>query len=385
MICCFRFAVRGIRFAVRGFQFAVWGARIAGCLFWLGLVGSGWGRDEAGRLGAVFAPGFLVGTAVPSRELAAGEEALLLRHFRAVTPENCMKMAEIQPVEGDFRFALADKMVEAAVAAGQEVTGHALVWHEQCPDWLFKDGENAAGRELLRERMRRHILTLVGRYRGRVKSWDVVNEAVDDGDGYLRATPWLVGMGPDYLVEAFRAAREADPAAALYYNDYNIEREPKRGKVLRLIRELKAQGVTLDGVGIQGHWQLDAVPYADIEAAIMAFHAEGVPVMITELDLDVVPRAVDGAAIGVSEAGADDPFLAGLPEAVDRRLAEQYAVLFGLFWKHRDKISRVTLWGLHDGMSWLNTWPRVRTNHALLFDRNLREKRAFWEVLEVVR
>lgn len=328
---------------------------------------------------------FAVGAAIPSAPLSAAEQALLVRQFGTVTPENCMKPKWVQPIEGQFRFGPADALVAMAQAGGLTVNGHTLVWHEQCPTWFFEDAGRPADRQLVLQRLRAHVATVAGRYAGKVASWDVVNEAIADGPGYLRSSPWLERAGEEFIAESFRAARRADPAAALYYNDYGIESGAKRDKALRLLRELRAQGVPVDGVGIQGHWQLDRIPWREVEDAIVAFHSMGLKVAITELDIDVVPRRTAGAAAGARESGGGDPFAAGLPPEMQQRLAAQYAQLFTLFTRHADKIARVTFWGLHDGRSWLNTWPRRRTNHALLWDRALAPKPALAAVLEVAQ
>jgi len=332
-----------------------------------------------------FGARFVIGAAIPGAELNEKERQLLFQHFGAVTPENNMKPGLVQPREGQFSFGPADRLVEMAVANDLFVNGHTLIWHQQCPDWFFLDGDRPAGRELVLARMRDHIAAVAGRYAGKVKSWDVVNEAIDDGSGYLRQSKWLTQIGEDFIAEAFLAARRADPHAELIYNDYHIEGTAKRAKALRLIRELRQRNVPIDGIGIQGHWQLDRIPYAEIEEAIIAFHAEGMQVMITELDIDVVPRELSGADIGAGEKGGGDPFVLGLTPEVQLRLAEQYARLFALFFKHDDKISRVTFWGLHDGRSWLNNWPRRRTNHPLFWDRELQPKPAFSAVLRLVQ
>jgi len=275
--------------------------------------------------------------------------------------------------------------VEMARANGLTVNGHTLVWHQQCPDWFFSDGGQIAGRELVLKRLRIHIAAVAGHFAGRMKSWDVVNEAIDDGSDYLRKSKWLACIGEDFIPEAFIAARQADSKAELYYNDYGIERPPKRDKTLRLIRDLKQHQAPIDGVGIQGHWQIDRIPFKDIEDAIIAFHSEGMQVMITELDIDVVTRKTAGSEAGLRERDGADPFANGLSDDLQQRLAVQYAKLFGLFLKHRDKITRVTFWGLHDGRSWLNYWPSKRTNHPLLWDRALQSKPALSAVLAVTR
>ncbi|GAB4189568.1 MAG: endo-1,4-beta-xylanase [Phycisphaeraceae bacterium] len=314
------------------------------------------------------------------------ERTLLLKHFDVLTPENSMKPALIQPTEGAFQFDAPDALVDFAEAHGLDVVGHCLVWHQQCPDWFFKDGDAPAGRELVLKRMRKHIDALVGRYRGRVLGWDVVNEAIDDKQGFFRPTPWIEHVGEDFIEHAFRYAQAADPKAELYYNDYNIEQPAKRDKTLRLLRQLQDANVRLDGVGIQGHWILDRVPFDDIEDAILAYHELGLKVMITELDIDVVDRPDCGADVSLHAAYTveQDVYRDGCPLEVLERQADQYARLFELFYRHRDKVDRVSFWGLHDGKSWLNEWPGQRTNHPLLFDRDCQPKAAYHRVIQLL-
>lgn len=321
------------------------------------------------------------------RSLEPHELGLITRHFNVLTPENCMKPAPIQPVEGEFHFERADSLVRFAEQHGHDVVGHCLVWHQQCPEWVFLGANgNPASRAQVLDRMRTHIATVVGRYRGRIKGWDVVNEAIADRGDYLRQTQWLEAVGPDFIEHAFRFAHEADPKCELYYNDFNNELPDKLERTLRLLRELQSAGVRLDGVGIQGHWMLDKVPFDDIEAAILAYHRLGLKVMFTELDLDVIERPDCGADVALHHAYsvAEDIFQEGMSEDVVQRQAEQYARLFELFHKHRDKVTRVTFWGLHDGRSWLNYWPGKRTNHPLLFDRECRPKQAFERIAGLV-
>ncbi len=314
------------------------------------------------------------------------EQALLQKHFDVLTPENSMKPALIQPTEGELHFDSPDALVAFAEAHGLGVVGHCLVWHQQCPDWFFKDGDAPAGRELVLDRMRKHIHALAGRYRGRVLGWDVVNEAIDDKQGFFRPTKWIEHIGEDFIEHAFRYAQAADPDAELYYNDFNIEQPAKRDKTLRLLKQLQSAGVRLDGVGIQGHWILDQVPFDDIEAAIHAYHALGLKVMVTELDIDVVDRPDCGADVSLHAAYTveQDVYRDGCPPEVLERQADQYARLFDLFRRHRDKVDRVSFWGLHDGKSWLNEWPGQRTNHPLLFDRDCQPKAAYRRVIQLL-
>ena len=332
-----------------------------------------------------FRNSFAMGAAIPGAELNQAERRLLFANFNTVTPENCMKPVSLQPVEGRFRFAEADALVNMAHANGLTVNAHTLLWHNQCPDWFFTDGGRPAGRELVLRRLRAHIAAVAGHFAGKVQSWDVVNEAIDNKDGYLRKSKWLTSIGEDFIPEAFIAAHKADPKAELYYNDYSIERRPKRDKVLRLLHDLKQRGAPIHGIGIQGHWQLDHIPFQAIEDAILAFHAEGMNIAITELDIDVGKRKTDGADVGRLEQGSADLYANGLPDDFQQRLADQYAKLFALFLKHQDKITRVTFWGLHDGRSWLNGWPFKRTNHPLFWDRALQAKPALSAVLALTR
>jgi endo-1,4-beta-xylanase len=315
--------------------------------------------------------------------LDAAERALLARHFNVLTPENCMKPGPIHPTPERFEFAMSDALVQFAAERDLPVVGHCLCWHQQSPDWMFAAG---IGRRAALAQLRQHIHGVAGRYRGRLLGWDVVNEAIADDGETLRDTPAAREIGPDFIERAFELAREADPGAQLYYNDYNIERPAKRERTLRLLDRLLASGARVDGVGIQGHWQLDQVPFDDLRAAIDAYAALGLKVMITELDLDVVERPDCSADLAVQRAyaPAEDVYRDGLPEPIARAQAEQYARLFQLFGERPGAVTRVSFWGLHDGRSWLNTWPGKRTNHPLLFDRAGRPKPAFDAVIDTV-
>jgi endo-1,4-beta-xylanase len=237
------------------------------------------------------------------------------------------------------------------------VIGHTLVWHSQTPRWVFEDeGGQPASRELLLTRMRDHIHTVVGRYKGKIRGWDVVNEALNE-DGSLRASPWLKIIGEDYLVKAFEFAHEADPEAELYYNDYSLEGGRKRQGAARLVKMLQAAGVKLTCVGLQGHYSLEHPTVGEIGQTIEVFAKLGLKVMITELDVDVLPTPGPGGADVSMRFGADpkhNPYTNGLPTEIERRLADRYAELFGTFLKHRDAITRVTFWGVSDRSSWLN-------------------------------
>lgn len=307
-----------------------------------------------------------------------------------------MKAAVINPQPNVFNFKPADDFVAFGEQHHLFIIGHTLVWHNQCPAWFFTnaDGKPNSKQEQI-ERLRQHIQTVAGRYAGRVNGWDVVNEVIDD-DGNYRQTSWVKAMGDgDTLVSyAFRFAAQYAPNTELYYNDFNTWKPGKRAGIVRMIKTLQQQGIRIDGVGMQGHWGLTYPDKENIEASIDAFAGCGVKVMITELDVDVLPKpderitADPAMAVGQSQDTARkallDPYRQELPENVQAQLAKRYADLFSIFYSRRDKLARVTFWGVHDGMSWKNNFPvRGRTNYPLLWDRQLQPKPAFKAVLSV--
>ncbi|RYD46994.1 MAG: endo-1,4-beta-xylanase [Verrucomicrobiaceae bacterium] len=342
-------------------------------------------------LSGAFKDDFLIGTAVNTRMVdgsrsKAGEVAA--RHFDSLTPENDMKWERLHPQPDQYTFEAADKHVAFGERHGMAVIGHTLVWHSQTPEWVFKGKDGApATREELLERMREHILIVAGRYKGKVKGWDVVNEAISDGPGGLRDSPWRKIIGDDFIDHAFRYAREADPQAELYYNDYGLENPEKRARAVKMLKGLIERKVPITGVGTQAHWQLDHPAAAEIERTIQEFSALGLKVMVTELDVDVLPSRGNSDVADISRREkADsglDPYREGLPDEMQQKLARRYGEVFEIFIRHRKDITRVTLWGLDDGQSWLNHFPiRGRTNHPLLFSRELLPKPAFFEVLK---
>jgi endo-1,4-beta-xylanase len=329
---------------------------------------------------------FLVGTALSAPQIEGrdtGAARLVPQQFNAATPENIMKAEVIHPQWDKYNFDLADKLVDYAKKNGIEVTAHTLIWHSQTPAFLrgIKDADS------VKQYFVNHINTVAGRYDGKVYSWDVVNEALNE-DGTLRNSIFLKNLGDDYIVEAFRLAQKAAPHTKLYYNDYNIEQPKKRAGAIAIIKKIQAAGVRIDGVGIQGHWHVDNVPMQEIEQSLKEFSALGVQVAFTELDLSVLPnprgRAASADISQTAEYNAQiNPYTKGLPDSMQQKLATSYANLFHLFLKYKDNISRVTFWGVNDGQSWLNGFPvRGRTNYPLLFDRQFKPKPAFYAVIE---
>jgi endo-1,4-beta-xylanase len=341
------------------------------------------------RLRDVFRDDFLVGTAVAPRQFLERDSlaaAIVKAQFNAISPENVLKWEVVHPRPAYYDFSASDAYVDFGRRNGMFVLGHTLVWHSQTPRWVFEDEQ---GRPLTRDallvRMREHVHTVVGRYRGRIDGWDVVNEALDE-DGTLRKSPWLRIIGEDYIAQAFRFAHEADPRAELYYNDYSLERPEKRAGAVRVLRSLLTQGIPVKAVGIQGHHKLRCPTVSQEDSTISAFRALGLHVNISELDVDVLPSPARDCWADLSQAVPAreglNPYQRELPDSVQQVLSARYAGMFGVYLKHRDVIDRVTFWGVADGDSWLNNWPvRGRTSYPLLFDRKGRLKPAFEAVL----
>lgn len=327
---------------------------------------------------------FFIGTALNAAQIEEkepGAAALVPIQFNAITPENIMKCVIIHPQWDKYDFTLADKLVDYGKKHNISVFGHTLIWHSQLAPFVSK----IQSKDSLQTFFNNHITNIAARYDGKVKGWDVVNEALEE-DGSLRKSIFLNKLGEDYIVEAFRLAQKAAPNTELYYNDYNIEQPKKRAGAIALIKKIQAAGVRIDGVGIQGHWRSYKVPLKDIEESIIEFAALGIKVMFTELDLGVLPNPWDSDAADVNlkaEYSAKmNPYSAGLPDSAAAMQAKSYGELFKLFLKHKDKITRITFWGVNDGQSWLNGWPIPgRTNYPLLFDRNFKPKPAFDAVL----
>lgn len=331
----------------------------------------------------VFKNDFAIGTALNAEQIEEKDPkaaVLVPQQFNMATPENIMKAEVIHPQWGTYNFDLADKMIEYGAKHNIKINGHTLIWHSQLPAFA----RNIQSVDSFRTFFTDHINTVAGRYSGKIFSWDVVNEALNE-DGTMRKSVFLNKMGDDFVTEAFRLAAAASPNTELYYNDYNNEQPAKRAGCIALIKKVQAAGVRIDGVGIQGHWHVGKVPLKDIEESIIQYSALGMKVMFTELDIEVLPRNFQGADVNqrMKSDPSLNPYVNGLPDSVQQQLAKDYQALFNLFLKHKDKITRVTFWGVNDGQSWLNGWPvRGRTNHPLLFDRQFLPKPAFYKVIE---
>jgi len=333
---------------------------------------------------------FYIGAALNFNQ-AYGRDAqattIIEEQFNTISPENLLKWGSVHPKPEEYNFEPADKYVALGQRNNMFIVGHALVWHQQTPDWVFEDGNGKpASREVLLKRMQDHISTVVGRYKGKINSWDVVNEALND-DGTLRQSKWLQIIGEDFLAKAFEAAHAADPELELYYNDYNLWKPAKRDGAVRLVRSLQEKGIKVAGVGMQGHYGLKSPSLEDIEASIKAFSDLGVKVSFTELDIDVLPNPSNRQGADIDATFEVDEkynvYTDGLPDSVQQQLTERYAELFDLFLKHSDKIERVTFWGVTDNDSWLNNWPiRGRTSYPMVFDRQYQPKPAFEAIMK---
>lgn len=325
---------------------------------------------------------FLIGAAVTADQVW-GRDSIGARvagdNFNAVVAENCMKGEKIHPAKDTYYWADADRTVEFAEKNDMAVTGHVLVWHSQPPAWMFTDDNgNSVSRDELIDRMYHHITTVVSHFKGKIRGWDVVNEAFND-DGTYRESPYYKIIGKEYIPLAFRFAHAADPDAELYYNDYSLSLPAKREAVCRLIRELKSEGLRVDAVGMQSHNGTDYPNLDDYEASIKAFIGEGVKIHITELDLNMLPYPKDISGAEISQqagyAKAMDPYRNGLTREAQKKFDERYLAFFSLYKKYEEHIGRVTLWGVTDATSWLNDWPIPgRVNYPLLFDRQGKAK-----------
>jgi Beta-1,4-xylanase len=305
--------------------------------------------------------------------------AIVKEHFNSIVAENCMKSMFLQPKEGEFFFDEADKFVDFGEKNNMFIIGHCLVWHSQAPDWFFTDDKGKdVSKEVLIERMRTHITTVVSRYKGRIHGWDVVNEALQD-DGSWRESKFYTIIGEDFLPLAFEFAQAADPEAELYYNDFNEWHLGKRQAIVNMVNTLKQKGLRIDAIGMQAHIGLSYPSLEEYQAAIDAYAGAGVKSMVTEFDMSALPltRRNVGANIADTDAYRQEmnPYTQGLPDSVAQAWTQRMEDFFTLFLNNSDKLSRVTTWGVSDGDSWKNNFPMPgRTDYPLLFDRNYQAK-----------
>ena len=339
-------------------------------------------QKQAEELGFkdAFKDKFLIGTAMNTWQVAGLDTAaqnVVKKHFSAIVAENCMKAEEIHPEKDRYNFAAADSLVAFGEDNGITVTGHTLIWHSQCPRWFwFDENGELVSPEVLKEHMREHIHTVVGRYKGRIKGWDVVNEAIVE-DGSYRKSPFYRILGEEFIPLAFQYAHEADPDAELYLNDYGMNVSGRRDTYVKIIKDLQARGLRIDAIGMQGHMGMDYPDFDEFEESLLAFAGTGIKVMITEWDMSALPSVNFSANITdtVAFRKSLNPYTEELPDSASQIWNNRMKEVFNLFLKHADKISRVTAWGVTDKDSWKNDFPvKGRTDYPLLFDRNYEPK-----------
>jgi endo-1,4-beta-xylanase len=311
---------------------------------------------------------FYMGSAITSSDIDNQEKVnLIKRHFNSITAENEMKWSSLQPTEGIFNYAGADRIVAFAQTNGMKVRGHTLCWHNQVPAWIFEDGAASASKELVLDRLRTHITAVMTHFKGKVYAWDVVNEAIDDGSATYRASLWYTICGEDYILEAFRAARAADPDAKLFYNDYSEVNPAKRDKIYDLLVKLKAQGI-VDGIGMQAHWNVDYPSNSLLVDALDKYKSTGLEIQITELDVSVYTSDLAPASLYTAE--------------LEQKQDIAYGRFFGTFRDYRQNITGVTFWGLADNYTWLDNFPVTgRKNYPFLFDIYYKPKLAYFTVI----
>lgn len=336
---------------------------------------------------------FYIGAALNSEQIMGADTQavkIVEKHFSSIVAENCMKMENIQPQEGVFDFSEPDAFVAFGEKNNMKIIGHTLIWHSQAAPWAFVDEEgNEVSRDVLIERMRSHIQTIVGRYKGRIHGWDVVNEAILD-NGQYRESKWYTIIGPEFIQLAFQFAHEADPNAELYYNDYNEWIPAKRDGIYNMVKDLIDKGVRVDGIGLQGHVNMESPAIELMEEAIVKHASLGVKTMITELDITVLPWPSEQTTADVSFnmelEEKYNPYPNGMPDSAYNALMDRYVSFFELFLKHQDKIDRVTLWGVHDNQTWRNYWPIPgRKDYPLLFDREYQPKAAVQRIIDLAK
>lgn len=319
-----------------------------------------------------FEDDFYIGAAVSPNVLKT-QGKFIAQHFNSITAENQMKFEELQPHRGQFKFEVADSMVEFAKARHMKMRGHTLIWHQQTPDWVFTnpDGSEVSREELLNT-MEEHIKAVVSRYKESIYCWDVVNEAIDDSQGYLRNSKWLKIIGEDYIQSAFEMAHRYVPDAVLFYNDYNAIVPEKRDRIYRLLKHLVDHKVPIHGMGIQGHWNIYEPCEDDIKRAIELYGSLGLQVQITELDMSMYEFK-------------EGPRGLMTPTKEMLKLQEQrYESIFRIFEAYKEVITGITFWGVADDYTWLDDFPIVnRKNWPFLFDVNHEPKDSYYKVVGI--
>ncbi|HEX6914121.1 MAG TPA: endo-1,4-beta-xylanase [Chitinophagaceae bacterium] len=319
---------------------------------------------------------FPIGVSVSGSELVQ-EGALIKTQFNSITPVNAMKMVNIHPEEHIYNWKEADSIVAFAKRNEMKIRGHTLLWHRQLPDWLFRNPDGTrAPRQLVMQRLKDHITTVVSRYKKQVYAWDVVNEAISDNPNeFYRSDPLFQVCGEEYLDSAFAWAHTADPEAVLFYNDYNEYKPLKRARIIRLITTLRNRGIPVHAAGLQAHWSIYEPSALDLEQTLEDFRSAGIPIQITELDVSIFPK--DPRSAAAVQADTSRAFTA----EKQKLQSAQYEQVFRLLRKYRQNITGVTFWNITDRRTWLDNFPvHGRKDYPLLFDSNMKPKPAFRKV-----
>jgi endo-1,4-beta-xylanase len=348
-------------------------------LLWLfsGICLSTNGQDSSKGLKDYYKSYFPMGVAIRPQSVSGSEAELILKHFESVTAENAMKMGPIHPKEGEFFWTDADAIVNFAQTNNLKIRGHTLCWHNQTPNWLFKDAQgNDITKEVLLMRLKDHITAVVSRYKGKIYAWDVVNEVIDDDNSkYFRESIWYKICGEEFVVKAFEYAHAADPNALLFYNDYNTESAGKRERIYKMLKSLLDKKVPIHGVGLQAHWSIFSPTEQELRQSIEKFSSLGLKIQFTELDISVYQSEHSRRERRADESDTFTP-------EMEAKQIEQYKMVFKVFREHKDKITGVTFWNVSDKSSWLDNFPvRGRKNYPLLFDQNFQPKKVYWEVV----
>ncbi|RZF29702.1 endo-1,4-beta-xylanase [Paraburkholderia sp. UYCP14C] len=339
-------------------------------------------------LRTVMAAHFKVGAAIePDSIENPADAALIAAQFSSLTAENKMKPGTIGVAEGKYNFEPADEIVAFAQAHGIAMRGHTLVWHfkagewTEAPDWFFAgDPKDPHYHDIVAKRLDRYVTDVVTHFRGKVYAWDVVNEVISDHPNqvYREDSPWYRALGKDYIAIAFRAARAADPNVKLYINEYSTDDPRKRAKLLAVIRDLRAQGVPIDGVGHQMHISVNWPPLPNIKQAFDDVAALGLENQVTELDVSLY---TDRGECWSNPHACLPDLGHSVSNDIMRAQAERYRAVFALF-EQESSIKAVTFWGYTDKHTWLTSTPVPRNNLPLLFDANLRPKAALWAIVD---
>jgi endo-1,4-beta-xylanase len=336
-------------------------------------------RQPTKGLKDYYASYFPIGVAVSPRALKTDEAQLIRSQFNSITPENAMKVGPIHPEENRFNWAPADEIVAFAQANNIKMRGHTLVWHNQLPPWIFVDQKgDTVSKEVLLNRLKTHITALVTRYKGKIYAWDVVNEAISDKkDEFYRKSVWFKICGEEFIAKAFQYAHEADPDALLFYNDYNEISSVKRKKIIKLVTDLKAASVPIHGIGLQGHWAVNEPARSQLDSTLAEFAATGFNLQITELDISVYPKEHQRRDRKASD------YDTSFSEIKEKQQLEVYKMCFEMFRKYKNAITSVTFWNISDRNSWLDNFPvQGRKDYPLLFDKSLKPKKVYWEVVK---